>query len=400
IRMPGIRQPMPEPDPLTGLIECEWTESATVTASTPDDPTDWPSGIYLAKLTAGTTGKQSYIIFVVRDDERRSDYLFQSSVTTYQAYNNWGGKSLYQFNSVGKYAQKISFNRPYGLTDNPAAAYGVGAGDFLTGILAGWEYNMVRWLERHGYDVAYSTNLDTHANPAFWEGHKAWLSVGHDEYWTWEMRSHVEAARDHGIGLGFFSANVCYWQIRLEPSAAGQPHRTIVAYKDETQDPYAIDEDSENDQRVTTRWRQAPVNRPEEAFIGVMYESDPVDADIVIADAEHWALSGTGLQAGDHLPGLLGYEVDRVFGEGPAGVLVIAHSPYIIGGGTRYADMASYTAASGATVFATGTIQWSWGLDDFNVPALRSSRLSEAAGQITRNVLTRLVGIGLGGLSP
>ena len=393
ITVPGMRQPIPEPDPVSGLIECDWTESIAIMTSNPDDDTDWLSGVYLAKLTAGTTGKQSYIIFVVRDDERRSDYLFQSSVTTFQAYNNWGGKSLYQFNSVGQYASKVSFNRPYGLSDNPAAAYGIGAGDFLTGIRAGWEYNMVRWLERHGYDVSYSTNIDTHVDSTFWGRHKAWLSVGHDEYWSWEMRAHVEQARDQGIGLGFFSANVCYWQIRLEPSPlSSQSYRTIVAYKDGNRDPYALDENPDNDHLVTTRWREAPVNRPEEWFIGVMYESDPVDADIVIADGEHWALSGTGLQAGDHLGGLLGYEVDRVFGHGPPGTTIIAHSPYTMGEETRYADMASYQAASGAVVFAAGTIQWSWGLDDFNVPRLRSSRLSRGAEQITRNALARLIG--------
>jgi hypothetical protein len=65
---------------------------------------------------------------------------------------------------------------------------------------AGWEYNMVRWLERNGYDVTYSTDIDTHSRPDFWKGHKAWLSVGHDEYWSDEMRRHVEAARDQGLG--------------------------------------------------------------------------------------------------------------------------------------------------------------------------------------------------------
>src|SRR6266849_1809845 len=85
-------------DPITGLVECRWSKSYSLTV--PDkaiDPTDWTSGIYLAKLTADPSGKQSYIIFVVRDDDRPSQYLFQSSITTYQAYNNWGGKSLYDY---------------------------------------------------------------------------------------------------------------------------------------------------------------------------------------------------------------------------------------------------------------------------------------------------------------
>lgn len=399
----GTRQPIPSPDPMTGLIECNWTDPYVLITRDSTDPNDWLSGIYLAKLTAGTSGKQSYIIFVVREDDRASDYLVQSSVTTYQAYNNWGGKSLYQFNSVGRPARKVSFNRPYASSENPLAARGNGAGDFLTNTSvppkdpaspAGWEYNMVRWLEREGYDVTYSTNIDTHANPRLLVSHKAWLSIGHDEYWSWEMRANVEQARDRKIGLAFFSGNTCYWQIRLEPSpTTGEPNRTIVAYKDEAlqEDPYALDADPLNDHLITGRWRESPVNRPEESLIGVMYDGMPVDADIVITDPVHWALSGTGVRPFDRLTGLLGYEADRVFGSAPLGTTVIAHSPYRADGETHFADMVSYALPNGATVFAVGSIQWSWGLDDFNAPALRPSRLNQAAQQMTRNVLARLV---------
>ena len=81
--------------------------------------------------------------------------------------------------------------------------------------------------------------------PELLDLHKGWLSIGHDEYWTWQMRAHVEGARDRGVNLAFFSGNVCYWQIRLEPSVfTGEPHRTIVSYKDDalTRDPYALDD--------------------------------------------------------------------------------------------------------------------------------------------------------------
>jgi hypothetical protein len=400
----GTRQRIPEPDHEAGLIECEWTDPYLVATVNPTEPTDWLSGIYLAKLTT-VSGKQSYIIFVVREDERASEYLFQSSATTFQAYNNWGGKSLYQFNSVGRAARKVSFNRPYAPSENPIAAFGSGAGEFLTNnspgdrvSSAGWEYNMVRWLEREGYDVTYSTNIDTHADPRLLLRHRGWLSVGHDEYWSWEMREHVEQARDRRINLAFFSANVCFWQIRLEPSLITRdPYRTIVSYKEDPdderhEDPYILDRDPTNDHLVTSRWRRAPVNRPEEMLLGVMYEADPVDADVVIANAESWVTSGTGLQALDRLPGLLGYEVDRVFGVGPKPTTIIAHSQYTVDGQVHYADMAFYEWLSGATVVATGSMQWSWGLDDFNAPVLRTSRLNPTAQQITRNVLARLVG--------
>ncbi|MGH7232225.1 MAG: N,N-dimethylformamidase beta subunit family domain-containing protein [Nitrospiraceae bacterium] len=400
----GVRQEIPMPDSETGLIECRWIDPYVLTTVNPQDGRDWLSGIYLAKLTALPNGKQSYIIFVVREDDRRSDFLFQSSVTTYQAYNNWGGQSLYGFNSLGRPARKVSFSRPYAASENPTAAFANGAGDFLaTNAIppsdpsspAGWEYNMVRWLEREGYDITYSTNVDTHADPALLTRHKAWLSVGHDEYWSWAMRSQVERARDHRVGLGFFSANVCYWQIRLEPSPlTGEPNRTIIAYKDEAvrEDPFALDGDPANDHLITGRWREPPVNRPEESLVGVMYDGNPVDADLVITDATHWVVVGTGVQTGEHLPGLVGYEADRLFRHAPAGTEVIGHSPYEWEGTTHYADTTVYTWPSGATVFAAGTIQWSWALDDFNVPALRPSRLHPAAQQMTRNVLARLAG--------
>jgi hypothetical protein len=402
IRRTGIKQTIPEADAETGLIECDWTDPYTLTTADPADPTNWLSGIYLAKLTTDR-GKQSYIMFVIREDERASEYLYQSSATTFQAYNNWGGKSLYQFNSVGRAARKVSFNRPYAPSENPMAAFGGGAGEFLVNnspgdriSSAGWEYNMVRWLEREGYDVTYSTNIDTHAAPDLLARHRGWLSVGHDEYWSWDMRQHVERARDHGVSLAFFSANVCYWQIRLESSpVTGDPYRTIVSYKEDPdderhEDPYVLDGDSSNDHLVTSRWRRPPVNRPEESLVGVMYEADPVDADVVVADADSWVMSGTGLRASDRLSGLLGYEVDRVFGTGPGSTTIVAHSPYTVNDQTHHADMVVYDWPGGATVFATGSIQWSWGLDDFNVPVLRTSRLNGAAQQMTRNVLARL----------
>jgi len=409
----GIAQPPPIVDEDTGLIECNWQSPYVLKiGGNSNNSTDWISGFYLAKLTASQSGKQSYIIFVVRDDRRRSDILFQSSVTTYQAYNNWGGMSLYRWNSRGMQARKVSFNRPYAASPNRAAAYGVGAGEFLTNFQpprrtssAGWEYNMVRWLEKEGYDVSYATDVDTHENLLdVYSGqpmllmHKAFLAVGHDEYWSWEMRRNLELARDVGVSLGFFAANTGYWQIRFEPSRITRDvNRTIVSYKESAAlDPFARDNNPTNDYLITTLWRNPPVNRPEDALIGVMYETFPVNADILVDDtAPDWLLSGTELDKNQtaasrkqlRLMGLLGYEVDRMFGNAPANTIRLAHSPYAYNNRTRYSDMTVYTAASGAMVFATGSIQWSWGLDDYNSLQLRPSVLSSDAQAITRNVI-------------
>lgn len=403
VNRPGIRQPLPFPDYsyANGYLECNWNNPYTLSIPNNDtDTVDWISGVYLAKLTGSSSGKQSYIIFVVRDDSRPSDLLYQQSVTTYEAYNNWGGKSLYEWNTTGGRAWKVSFNRPYALGANRDSARGVGAGEFLTNLQqlsetapAGWEYNMVRFLEREGYDVSYSTDIDTHESPNGLLQHKAFLSVGHDEYWSWQMRQNVEAARDHGVSLGFFSANTCYWQVRFEPSlASGAEDRTMVSYKNsaENRDPVSIDADPTNNYLATSIWRDPPLNRPENTMIGVMFETNPVDRDVIVDDATNWAFAGTGLIHGDRLSGLAGYEVDRMFPNSPPGTLRLAHSA-VTTDGKKFHDMTVYLAASGATVFAVGSIQWSWGLDDYNAPALRSRRLSPAAQQITRNVLTKFV---------
>jgi hypothetical protein len=420
----GTKQAIPSPDPVTGLIECQWINPITQSIDS-TDPTQWASGFYVAKLT-GSSGKQSYIVFVVRDDARASTYLFVSAVSTYQAYNDWGGKSLYSFNSSGPVptgnlrgtpeALKVSFDRPYAISNRalapdplPAAAGGVGTGHCINipaprgeTVPAGWEYNMVRFLEREGYDVAYASSLDLHTDDDLLRDHKAYLSVGHDEYWSAEMRGNVTAARDRGVHLGFFSSNNIYWQVRFEADSNAVPDRTMVCYKD-TSDPLFETHPS----LTTVQFRQTPVNSPEDNVLGVMYVDDPANEAIVVHNASHWVFAFTGLRNGDQLPGLLGYEVDKFYPSSlpgsipssPPNTIPLAHSPYPNprydpaddDAPTRYGDMTIYTAASGALVFAAGTMQWAWGLDDFNSPDLRPSVLNPGAQQIARNVLAAFV---------
>ena len=391
ITLSGITQPACPQDSTTGMTECTWTNPyvLNVPGST-SDPTNWASGIYLAKLTGQLSGKQSYIVFVVRDDSRPSKFLFVQNVTTYQAYNYWGGRSLYTFNSTPASAQKVSFNRPYAPGPQAGAGYGVGAGEFLTAYApngetypAGWEYNAVRWLERQGYDVTYATSLDLHEQPNLLLSHAAYLSIGHNEYWSTEMRTNVTNARDNGVNLGFFGANTSYWRIRFETSpATGQVDRTEVCYK--------IPTDPVTDPIQTVRWRDLSPPQPEASLIGVQYQYDPVQADIVVQNTSNWVFQDTGLKDGDHLTGLLGYEVDALDSSSPANTIPLGNSPYTTtSGSTQFSNMSVYTAASGATVFSTGSIQWSWALDDYNSTALRPSFLNAAAQQITSNVLAK-----------
>src|SRR6267143_6411293 len=234
----GVAQPACPVDAGTGLIECAWTASYTLTV-----PTTWTSGVFLVMLT-NAQGYQNYIPFVVRDDARRADIMFQQSVATYQAYNNYPddcpssincptdtGKSLYAYNSHGANtvagtprAVKVSWNRPYAVRGG--------------GQLFEWEVYFVRWLERSGYDVKYSTNVDTHENSARLLESKAFLSVGHDGYWSKPMYDGVQQARDAGVHLGFFGAEAVFSQVRFEASPlTSAADRVMVYYKDRTIDP-------------------------------------------------------------------------------------------------------------------------------------------------------------------
>jgi hypothetical protein len=374
ISLTGTKQPAPTVDKTRPtLTECHWTNPYTLTI-----PADWTSGFYLAQLTGGTSGKQAYIIFVVRDDTRASDFLFQSSVTTYQAYNEWGRHSLY---TTGD--SYVSFDRPYGMVVAalPGTQRGIGAGHFLNtdfpqplrGHGCGWEINMVRFLEKEGYDVTYCTNLDVHENGGLLLTHKAFLSVGHDEYWSDQMRANVTAARDKGVNLGFFSSNTCDWHINYFPSSSGAPDRVITR---------------------TEKW--VVMGNSQASLLGVAYNGvSPIDQDMTVFDPTSWVCAGTGLKRGDKLPGLVGYETDFITPDAPTGTKVVCRSlyPSPTTGDTAITDMTVYTAPSGATVFAAGSMQFCWGLDDYNAPSLRTVRTSTAAQQMARNVLAHLVNV-------
>jgi hypothetical protein len=203
----------------TGLVDCgNWAVSASWVV-----PTTATSGIYFARAVRTSTLGASHIVFIVRDDASTSDLLFQTSDTTWQAYNNYGGNSLYTGSPAGR-AYKVSYNRPF----NTRAVDG--GQDWVFNA----EYPMVRWLEANGYDVSYSTGVDSDRRGALIRNHKLFLSVGHDDYWSNGQHANVEAARNAGVDLGFFSGNEVFWKTRWENSidGSGTPYRTLVCYKE------------------------------------------------------------------------------------------------------------------------------------------------------------------------
>jgi hypothetical protein len=390
-------------DPATGLVEARWQPSYTLTI-----PHDWTTGVYLVKCT-DAHGKQTYTTFDVLGNQT-APYIVVTADTTYAAYNNWGGRSLYPSSSRGKIpATKVSFDRPSMMQQ--------GSDQVLV-----FEANAIRWLEREGYNVSYMSNIDLHTRPEQLLQHKAYLSIGHDEYWTKEMRDGVEAARDQGVGLAFLEANASYWQIRLEPNSAGVPNRTVVCYKvlstgnlasdsagvataSLDQDPlYGVD-----NTRVTSLWRDPVLGRPENALIGIMYSDynsklrgsawtyNPQASD---ADPLHGTLlQGTALKAGQSFNNaLVGYEWDKVYANGqtPAGLQVLATSDVVsFEGKADTSNTTYYIAPSGALVFATGSIYWTAALDRYRYDwtlkgSIEAQEIPEIQ-QLMRNVMSALL---------
>ncbi|MBI2755451.1 MAG: hypothetical protein HYX52_01955, partial [Chloroflexi bacterium] len=303
----GRVQPAPQTDPATGLVSAaNWSESTTIRVD------GWQSGLYLLKLRAAD-GDQNYIPLVVRDDRRRHDYLFVHSANTDQAYNGWGGRSLYDFSSTGaatiagdRRAVKVSFDRPY---DGAGVGYSL-----LT-----WEMNMARWLESAGYDIGYVSDVDLNRDPGLATRSRAVLFAGHSEYWSKEMRDNLEAAVAGGVGLGLFTGDTRGGAVRSVDSPLGSG-RVMVCYKDAGLDPIA----SVDPSRVTGRWYAPPLNRPTQALLGIGTNGEiRRSADWIVAgvNQEPELFAGTGFRGGDRVPYLIGYEYDGLWTAGSSGAL-------------------------------------------------------------------------------
>jgi hypothetical protein len=334
----GMRQPDPVVVPTVNMVECRWTASITMPITSA-----WPPGDYLLKLV-GSSGAQAFVPLCVRDDASTAAFVIQNSVTTWQAYNRYGGYSLYYGPGPSSTRSRVvSFDRPYPFS------WAWGSADFL-----GNEFPVVHLAERLGLDVTYRTDIDLHQDPARLLRNKCLLSLGHDEYWSTTMRDGAIAARDAGVNLCFLGANPVYRHIRLQSSPVG-PLRQQVCYKTDfmKEDPlWGVDP-----AEVTANWATGPVAWPEQQLVGNEYQDVDANADMVIVDPASWLVAGLGLQQGARLPGVVLGEYDRYEPglPGPRNVSLIAHSPVPNRGARAAADVTYYSAPSGAGVLAVGT---------------------------------------------
>lgn len=345
---PGVRQPAFTVQPPTNTVVAPWQPSLTVSTK------DWQPGDYLFRLDAHDAGNnvvaQQYVPLTVRTPNNRDRVVVINAVTTWQAYNRWGGYSLYDAPD-GKKAHRsraVSFDRPY------QAQTMAGAGDFLY-----FELPLLRFAEQHGYQLGYATDLDLHADPHLLDGARAMVTLGHDEYWSSAMRDNATAARDHGTNLIFLGGNEIYRHIRMEPTPNG-PNRLEVDYKSFREDPYS----TTNPAEATPEWRSPPIPRPESVLLGNFYHCNPARADLVVADDSNWLLAGL-VKNGQRLTGLVGneYETVDLSVPTPRPIQVLFHSPVTCQGRPDFADVTYYTAPSGAGVFSAGTQWWICALD-------------------------------------
>jgi hypothetical protein len=340
-----------QPDPKPGrdrVLECAWESSAKLAI-----PSDWPSGVYLGKLTEEREKLQSYVVFVVRDD-RPCDLLFQVSDTTWAAYNRWPDLwSLYDdgtppHNWYTGPGVAVSFDRPYGkyrqILDAPLSQ---GSGEWLL-----WEFNLAFWMEEQGYDVSYISNLDTHADPAGLRRAKAFISQAHDEYWSLPMYANAKAAVDAGLHAAFLSGNAVDGVIEMRPSALG-PHRSFARVGKFG---------GSHPREYPIPWTR---HGPDPSLLMGARTTDPANgsAPWTCVKPDHWLFEGTGMKAGDAIPDLVGWEHHGP-PHGIPGIEILARGP-VLGGGKRKG--VDYTATmhrspGGGIVFNAATIWWSLAL--------------------------------------
>jgi hypothetical protein len=359
---PGRRQRAAVVNGATHSTSAPWRPSLVVHTD------GWLPGMYLLRIDTDRGALRRFVPLCVRNPSMRGAVVLVNANTTWQAYNDWGGYSLYHGPDGTKESRSraVSFDRPY--------TAGAGAGDFL-----GAELPLLALAERLGLPLGYATDVDLHREPQLLDGAAAVVSLGHDEYWSPAMRAAVTAARDRGTNVAFLGANAVFRKIRFGATALGRD-RLEISYKDAT-DPIGRTDPA----RVTTQWREPPSSDPESSLTGTYYRCNPVRAAMVVADPSNWLLAGLGLRVGDRLPGVVGSEYDRVHlaTPTPRPIHILFHSPLRCGGLPDASDVAYYTTRSGAAGFNAGTSDWIAQLDSNN-PVVRkvvttvTSRLLEA----------------------
>ena len=386
----GVRQPSCPVTPTVNMVSCtNWTPSVKVHITKA-----FFQGDYLLKLV-GSGNQQSYILLTVWQPSDHAPYLMMARSLTEQGWNTYGGYSYYTghgpctLGQTSSYpqcnrARIVSFARPF--------ATGNGASDFL-----GSEYPLVRFMEQHGLDVAYCTDITVSAHPGLLAHHKVLLSLDHDETWTSSELTGVKSAVAHGMNVVFFGAAPIVRHARLQSSPLG-PDTEEVDYRTATEDPLHA---SGNPMTVTgNTWATPPTNVSVTSFVGSEYSGfvlPTVSAlPFTVYQATAWIFAGTGLHDGQSIPNVIGSDINHLNPTAePADVQVFGHSPLPLAdvytnqgnwNGVTYSDMTYYTVpGSGAGIFESGTVNW---INAINPCAVAGGTCTNAPiAKITGNLL-------------
>lgn len=367
-QQPGRVQPAAVVQKPTNTVVAPWAPSLTVAT------TGWDPGDYLIRLDA--PGAQRYVPLTVRTTSNAGRVVIINAVTTWQAYNRWGGYSLYKGPDGLRpdRARAVSFDRPY-------EAAMLGAGQYLQ-----FELGAVRVAERAGISLGYATDVDLHADPHLLDGARAMITLGHDEYWSTAMRAAATNARDNGVNLAFLGGNEVYRHIRFGDTPLG-PNRLEINYKSFDEDPASKTDPLE----ATQDWRLPPNPRPESVLVGNTYRCFPGRAALVAADPGNWLLTGI-VRTGQALQGVVGIEYSGVDLDAPTPrpIEVLFHSPVECGTTKRreFADAVYYTTPSGAGVFESGTQDWVCGMDPFCTGPAQAGHVAPILDAISTRLFT------------
>ncbi|MDO8544704.1 MAG: hypothetical protein Q7S40_30040 [Opitutaceae bacterium] len=388
----GAKQP--EPPVGEGRVrECRWAPSVSFKIAA-----DWPSGVYLGRLTTQPEKSsepywQSYVVFIVRD-ERPVDILFQCSDNTWQAYNRWPGTySLYDDGSAGMTTKRniaASFDRPYGkyrqIYDNPMST---GSGEFLC-----WEFPLSYWLEQHGYDVAYCSNSDM-LTPDRGLKCKCFVSIGHDEYWDVRQYHSVKAMIDAGVNALFLTGNAVSGVTPFTPSSDGRPNRIITRVAS-----YGGWGRSRAGAPAAPADNQVEPGPDEGLLMGARNVS-PVNGggDWIVTKPNHWIFEGTGMKSGDRIPGLVGWEYHGNPADIPGLEVVAEGTAWKSGTVPQHWTATVHPGPRKNFVFNAATIFWAQGLSrppghmppwsHWNRPHGPDERVQRIARNLLERALTR-----------
>lgn len=345
-----VAHPVPAPDAF-GTVDCAWPSTFSLTLDSRYLP-----GQYRVRLE-NDHGDFRFIPILVRDDSSRATFVYLSAVTTWQAYNTWGGFSLYReadptgttILSNARRAVRVSFNRPYDRN------FANGAGDFI-----GNEFPLLFMMEQRGLDLTYWSDLDLHERGAALVRHRVLLSLGHDEYYSPAMRDAVTNALGRGVNVAFFGANFCYRKIRFEPSVNGA-NRLMVNYRS-TADPITVTHPS----LATVNWAAYPSDQPESTFSGSIYGGAQGSGSLTVIGAGEWLWHGTKLHTGATLVNALGGEFNHVATPTTSAAPVEVFGQSRVVGGTS--NVTYYAPPGEGGVFCSGTGYWIYRLS--NAPRL------------------------------